>query len=104
MLPRSEWKMFEIKGFTWRVVVSIVLPFCAIVFLIIWFWSYAVPYTVWQNIAILLVTLLVMGGALGVIWARWGMIHGKQMEKVGEEFGKKFEEAIEGKEKNEETE
>ena len=100
MIPRSEWKMFKIKGFKVRIAISIILPFLAIIFLIIWFWSYAEPYSVWQNIAILLVVLLAIGGILGAIWARWGMIHGEKMDKIGEEFGKKFEEAFEGKEED----
>lgn len=102
MIPKSEWEMFKIKGFKWRIATSIVLPFLAIIFLISWFWYYAEPYTVWQNIAVLLVVLLVIGGILGAIWARWGMKHGDKMEKFGEEFGKKIEEAVEGKDKSEE--
>jgi hypothetical protein len=97
MIPLKEWKMFQIKGFRWRVTTSIVIPFLAFIFLIVWFWSYAEPYTVWQNIAVLLVVLLVIGGILGVIWARWGIMHGEKMEQYGEEIGKKFEEAFEGK-------
>lgn len=104
MIPKSEWKMFKIKGFKWRIATSIVLPFLAIIFLISWFWYYAEPYTVWQNIAVLLVVLLAIGGILGAIWARWGMKHGDKMEKFGEEFGKKIEEAVEGKDKSEEDE
>ena len=102
MIPKSEWKMLKIKGFKWRIATSIVLPFLAIIFLISWFWYYAEPYTVWQNIAVLLVVLLALGGILGVIWARWGMKHGDKMEKFGEELGKKIEETVEGKENSEE--
>jgi peptidoglycan/LPS O-acetylase OafA/YrhL len=100
-IPKSEWEVFKIKGFKWRIAISIILPFIAIIFLISWFWYYAEPYTVWQNIAVLLVVLLVVGGILGAAWARWGITHGKEMEKWGEEFGKKIEEAVEGKDKSE---
>jgi uncharacterized membrane protein len=102
MIPKSEWEMFKIKGFKWRITISIVLPFLAIIFLISWFWYYAEPYTVWQNVAVLLVVLLAIGGILGAIWAQWGMKHGRKMEKFGEEFGKKIEEVVEGKENSEE--
>ena len=102
MMPKSEWKKLKIKGFKWRITTSIILPFLAIIFLISWFWYYAEPYTVWQNIAVLLVVLIAMAGILGVIWVRWGMKHGDKMEKFGEEFGKKIEEAVEGKDKAEE--
>ncbi len=70
------------------------------IFLIFWFWYYAEPYSVWQNIAVLLVTILAMGGTLGVIWTRWGMQHGHEMEKfdnIGEEIGEKIEETFSGK-------
>jgi hypothetical protein len=94
MIPKQGWEIFQIKGFKWRVVTSIIIPFLAIIFLIIWFWNYAEPFSVWQNIAVLLVTLLVLGGILGVIWARWGIKHGEEMkkfEKMGEDIEKKFE-------------
>ena len=97
-------EIFKIKGFKWRIAVSIVLPFIAIIFLICWFWEYAEPYTVWQNIAVLLVTLLIIGGVLGAIWARWGMKHGHEMGKfdeIGEEIGKKVEEAFKDKKEEE---
>ena len=103
MIPKPGWEVFKISGFRWRIITSIILPFAAIIFLIIWFWYYAEPYSVWQNIAILLVTLLALGGILGAIWARWGMKHGHEMKKfenIGEEIGKKVEDAM--KEKKEE--
>jgi len=101
-IPKSEWKMFKIKGFKWRIGISIVLPFIGIIFLISWFWEYAEPYTVWQNIAVLLVVLLIIGAILGALWAKWGITHGEKMEKWGEDFGKKIEEAVEGKDKSKE--
>ena len=81
------------------------LPLVAMIFLIVWFWSYAEPYSVWQNIAVLLVTLLALGGILGALWARWSMKHGHEMKKcdeIGEEIGRKIEEAMQGKKEEEE--
>jgi hypothetical protein len=80
-IPKEGREMFKTLGFKWRVQVSIVLPLAAMIFLIVWFWYYAIPYTIWQNIAILLVTLLVVGGIVGVIWAKWGMMHGHKFDK-----------------------
>ena len=96
MIPKEGWEVFKISGFKWCITISIILPFVGIIFLIAWFWYFAEPYSIWQNIAVLLVTLLVIGGALGAIWARWSMMHGDDMKKfehIGEEFGKKFEDA-----------
>ena len=100
MIPKSGWEMFKISGFRWRIVITIVLPFAAIIFLIMWFWYYAEPYSVWQNIAVLLVVLLIVGGALGALWARWSMKHGHELKKCddfGGEIGKKVEESMENK-------
>jgi peptidoglycan/LPS O-acetylase OafA/YrhL len=80
-IPPDEKEKFKTSGFKWRVGLSIALPFAAMIFLIIWFWSYAQPYNVWQNIAVMLVTLLVIGGVLGSVWARWGIKHGHKFDE-----------------------
>ncbi len=80
-IPPDEKEKFKTGGFKWRVWLSIVLPFAALIFLIVWFWFYAQPYNVWQNIAVMLVTILVIGGVLGSIWARWGIKHGHKFDK-----------------------
>lgn len=75
MIPKEEKEKMKAAGFRSRIYVSIILPLAAIIFLIVWFWYYAIPYSPWQNIAIILVTLLIIGGVLGSIWARWGIKH-----------------------------
>ena len=100
MIPKKGWEIFKISGFKWRIITSIILPLAAIIFLITWFWYYAEPFSVWQNIAVLLVTLLLLGGSLGVIWTRWSMKHGNEMKKfddIGEEIGKKVEDTMKDK-------
>ena len=100
MIPKKGWEIFKISGFKWRIITSIILPLAAIIFLITWFWYYAEPFSVWQNIAVLLVTLLLLGGILGVIWTRWSMKHGDEMKKfddIGEEIGKKVEDTLKDK-------
>ncbi len=83
MMPKEGREMFKTSAFKWRVQVSVILPFIAIIFLIIWFWFIAELYSfsVWQSIAIVLVTLLAIGGILGLIWARWGVKHSKEFKK-----------------------
>ena len=85
MIPKEGKEIFKTFGFKWRVQVSVIIPFLTMIFLIIWFWFYAEPYTIWQNIAVILITLLVIGGILGSIWARWGMRHGKNFGKKAED-------------------
>ncbi len=94
MIPKEGWEVFKISGFKWRIIISIILPFAAIIFLIVWFWYYAEPYSVWQNIAVLLVILLAMGGVLGALWARWGMEHSHEMDKF-DDMGKEIEKNVE---------
>ena len=96
-IPKEGREMLKIAGFKWRIGVSIILPFLAIIFLIYWFWFYY-KYEIWQHIAVILVTILVTGGILGVIWAKWGMKHHHKFEH---EHLKDIEEEIE-KRKNEE--
>ena len=82
-IPTEGKEMMKTAGFTSRVVVSIVLPLAMMIFWIIWFFFYADSLdNIYQNIAVLLVSLLVVGGVLGAIWAAWGMKHGKKFEKL----------------------
>lgn len=80
-IPPDEKEMFKTSGFKGRIVLSIVLPFASMIFLIVWFWFYAQPYNIWQNLAVILMVLLINGGVLGSIWARWGIKHGHKFDK-----------------------
>jgi hypothetical protein len=42
-----------------------------VTFLLIWLLMYADSYSIYQNIAVLIVSLLVLGGINGVLWNRW---------------------------------
>ena len=66
-------EMWKTKGFKWRVWVSLLLMVAVFIFLIYWFWFLAEPYDVYQNIAIFIVSFLILGGLLGAMWAPWGM-------------------------------
>ena len=59
MIPKEGWEIFKISGFRWRIISSIIVPLISIIFLIIWFWFLAEPYSVWQNIAVFIVVLLI---------------------------------------------
>ena len=74
-------EMIETEGFGWRVSLSIIVGVGWLVFLIIWLFFYAANFNVYQNIAIFIVSLLVMGGIIGASWAPWGMRHGHKFEK-----------------------
>ena len=92
MMPKKGWEIFKMSGFRSRIITSIVLPLAVMIFLIIWFWYCAEPYTVYQNIAVFIVALLIMGGILGAIWAYWGTKHGKEFKKYENKTENKKEE------------
>ena len=71
----DEEMMME-PGFRWRVALSILVAIGWLIFLIIWLAFYADDYSIYQNIAIFLVSILVMVAILGPAWAHWGMKFG----------------------------
>jgi hypothetical protein len=87
-MPKEGKVMMKTSGFKSRIVVSIIIPFLLIIFLIYWFFFPAEDFDVYQNIAVFLVSILVVGGLLGGIWAPWGMKHSKEFEKYGEKKNK----------------
>jgi len=84
-IPEEGKEMIRKTGFKSRVIISIVIPLALMIFLIIWFYYYADTFNIYQNFAIFLVSILVVGGLMGAIWAPWGMKHGKEFEKSKEE-------------------
>jgi hypothetical protein len=61
------------KGFGWRVGASIFIIFAWLAFLIIWLFFYASDYGVFQNIAMLMVSIIVGIGLMAGLWASWGI-------------------------------
>jgi len=76
-----EKEMWKSKGFKWRIWLSVILAFILVVFNVYWFWNYAFDFNIWQNIAVFIVSLLVIGAILGVSWAPWGMKYGDRFDK-----------------------
>jgi hypothetical protein len=72
----------ETPGFGWRVSLSIIVSIGWLVFLILWLFFYASDFTVYQNIAIILASILIMSAILGASWASWSI-------KYGRKFGNK---------------
>ncbi len=86
--PR-ETLMWKTPGFQWRVYTSVILLLGVFLFLIYWFWFLATPYDVYQNIAIFIVSILIMGGLLGAMWAPWGIKHGHEFSHETQAESKK---------------
>jgi MFS family permease len=81
----QETEMWKTKGFKWRVWVSGIGLLAVFIFLIYWFWVFAEPYDVYKNVAIFIVSFLIMGGLLGAMWAPWGMKHGSKYSSSHEQ-------------------
>ncbi len=84
-IPDEGKEMMKKTGFKSRVIISIVVPLLIMIFLIIWFYSYAEGLNIYQYFAVFLVSILVVGGLLGAMWAPWGMKHGKNFEEACKE-------------------
>lgn len=57
----------------WRVGVSIVVLFGALITAILWLFFYAGGFNVYQNIAVIVVIFLAFIAIMGATWAPWGM-------------------------------
>ncbi len=72
-------------GLASRVAVSIIVFFGWLVFIIIHMAFFASSYSLYQNIAIVLVAVLIGIAILAVMWASWGIKFGKECsEKSGD--------------------
>jgi len=61
------------EGMGWRVGVSIVTFFGSMIAVILWLFFYATSFSVYQNIALVVVILLAFIAVMGATWASWGM-------------------------------
>jgi hypothetical protein len=60
-------------GMGWRVTTSIVTFFGSLIVIIIWLFFYAENYTIYQNVAIVVVIFLAFIAVMAATWASWGM-------------------------------
>ena len=66
------------EGLGWRIGVSIATFFDSMIAVILWLFFYAESFSVYQNIALVVVILLAFIGIMGATWASWGL---KQAER-----------------------
>lgn len=67
-------------GGAWRAAVSAVAGIGWLVFLIIHLFFWAKHYTIYENIAIFLASLLVLVAIMAPLWIGWGMRHAQELE------------------------
>jgi hypothetical protein len=74
----------EMRGLGWRVPASILIGVGWLAFVIIWLFFYASDYSIYQNLAVLFVSVLVGMVMLVVLWVgfglRMGRLYGSEQE------------------------
>ncbi len=78
----------ETSGFAWRVSLSILVVFGWIIFLVLWLIFYAEVFNVYQNLAIILVSILIALAILAASWAFWGIKYGIKYGRGWEKYNK----------------
>lgn len=76
-----ERDMSKTEGMGWRVSVTIITFFGSMIGTILWLFFYAGGFTVYQNIALVIVILMAFVGIMGATWAPWGMRQGDAWAK-----------------------
>jgi hypothetical protein len=71
------------EGIGWRVALSIITFFGSMIAVIIWLFFYAGSFTVYQNLALVVVILLAFVAVMGATWAPWGIRHGEDWAGKG---------------------
>ena len=69
-MPRSPIRP---EGIGWRIGVTVATFFGSVIAVILWLFFYAGSFSVYQNIALVVVILLAFIGLMGATWASWGM-------------------------------
>jgi len=62
----------EPNGTGWRVTVSVIATFGFLVLVVLWFFFHAGSNSAYQNIEVLVITVLSFIGGMGATWASWG--------------------------------
>lgn len=68
-------------GLEWRATLSIIAGLGWLIFIIIWLFFFSEEFTYNQNIAMILLSILVMAIILGIPWTIWGLRHQTEREK-----------------------
>ena len=73
----------ELSEYNWkgRIAISIIAGVGWIIFLIVWLFFFADDYSIYQNIAIFIVSLLIEGGIQGPVWIPWRKKWKQEMKK-----------------------
>lgn len=70
------------QGLVWRLAASFLLGVIWFTFLIIWLFFFASGYSGYQNLALIMVSIVITIGILAAIWLRFGLRFARQVESI----------------------
>ena len=73
-------------GFKWRIAVSIYGSIAWLIFVIAYLAFIPTGFNVWQNISVVAISILVLGGIMAGIWVPWKVEYWQDVEKYFERF------------------
>lgn len=76
----------ETPGFGLRVGISILVVFGWLIFLIFWLLFYAGNFSIYKNLAVVLMSILIGVAILAASWASWGVKYGWKYHREWEDF------------------
>lgn len=62
----------------WRIALSIMMGVGWLAFMIVWLFFFADQFSIYRNLAILFLSLVVVGGVLGAAWVGFGLRMGRE--------------------------
>jgi hypothetical protein len=84
---RLEMGQSVLGGLKTRIIASVALLAGGFAFAVLYLAFYATQFTWYQNLAILLVDLVVVPALLAVMWVSWGMGVGRRFHRHFQESG-----------------
>jgi len=81
-MPRNDEECEMPQGFASKIAVSIAVGVGWLIFLVVFLFFYASNYTIYQNIAIFILSILVVCVILGPMWAYWAIKNAKTWKKM----------------------
>lgn len=77
----EDWEGEMPPGSASRIAVSIAVGIGWLIFLVVFLWFYAQDLGIYKSLAIVILSLLVVGAILAPMWAHWGIKTGHAWKK-----------------------
>jgi hypothetical protein len=77
MPKKKKLRPEETPGFPLRIGISVLTFFGLLAFFVVWLFFYADSFTIYQNIAAIIVGLLVAVAIWAAAWVSWGIKYGE---------------------------